>query len=105
MLSFGQKMKLLKICEKLLFKHIRVVLCKKRPQKTANNSKNESILKMAKNGHNPNAIASPCKLLTLGQKTKLTQTCEKGFYKNIRVVLCQKNGSKKQPVFRKIRAF
>ena len=62
--QFGQTIKLPKTCEKRLYNHIRVVLCKKRLQKTANTrkmrekySKNESILKMAKNGHNAKAIA------------------------------------------------
>ena len=34
--QFGQKIKLLKICEKRLYKQIKVVLCKKWLEKTAN---------------------------------------------------------------------
>ena len=56
-LTLGQKLKLPKICQKRLYEHIRVVLCKKRLQKTAKIQKNESFLKMAKNGHNAKAIA------------------------------------------------
>ena len=56
-LSLDQKIKLPKTCEKRLYKHIRVVLCKKPAPKNSKYSKNESILKMAKNGHNAKAIA------------------------------------------------
>ena len=35
-LGLSQKIKLLKTCEKLFHKHIKVVLCKKRLEKTAN---------------------------------------------------------------------
>ena len=31
-----------------------------------------------------------CKMVSLGQKLKMPKTCEKPFYKNIRVVLCKK---------------
>ena len=76
-------------------------------QKTAskkrNYPKNESILKMAKNGHNAKAY-SPCKILSLGQKIKLPKTCEKRFYKHIKVVLCKKRLQKKADI-EKIRAF
>ena len=36
-LSLGQNIKLPKTCKKRLYKHVRLVLCKKRLQKTANN--------------------------------------------------------------------
>ena len=64
-------------------------------------SKNESILKMAKDGHKG---YSPCKILSLGQKIKLPQTCEKRLYKHIRVVLCKKR-LQKTAIIRKMRAF
>ena len=32
---------------------------------------------------------SPCKILTLGQKLKLQETCQNPFYKSCRVVLCK----------------
>ena len=41
---------------KTFLQHIAVVLCKKRLEKTANNWRNESILKMAQNGHQAKAI-------------------------------------------------
>ena len=57
-LSLGQKIKLPKTCQKRFYKHIRVVLCKKRLEKTANIRKIRAfIFKMAKNGHNAKAIA------------------------------------------------
>ena len=37
---------------------------------------------------------SPCKILTFGQKIKLPKTCEKQFYKHIKVVLCKKTARK-----------
>ena len=65
-------------------------------QKTAWNkskySRNETILKV---GHLAKAIAHAkakysAKMVSLAQKLKLPKTCEKLFYKNIRVVLCKK---------------
>ena len=50
--SLGQKIKLPKTCEKRFHKHIKVVVCKKTARKNTYNCKNESIFKMAKNGHN-----------------------------------------------------
>ena len=41
---------------KTFLQHIAVVLCKKRLQKNSQYSKNENILKMAKNGHQAKAI-------------------------------------------------
>ena len=41
---------------KTFLQHIAVVLCKKRLQKPANIQKNQSILKIAKNGHQAKAI-------------------------------------------------
>ena len=57
MLSLGQKIKLLETCEKHFYKHIKVVLCKKTAPKNSSYSTNESILKMAKNGHKARAPA------------------------------------------------
>ena len=41
---------------KTFLQHIAVVLCKKGLEKKANNWRNDSILKMAKNGHQAKAI-------------------------------------------------
>ena len=56
-LSLGRKLKLPKPCEKRFYKHIKVVLCKKWLEKTANIREMRVFLKMAKIGHNAKAIA------------------------------------------------
>ena len=48
MLSLGQKLKMQKTCDKRLYKHIRLVLCKKRLQKAANISEMRPFWKLAK---------------------------------------------------------
>ena len=47
---------------------------------------------------------SPCKILSLGQKIKLPKTCEKRFYKHVKVVLCKKRLEKTTNIG-KMRAF
>ena len=84
--QFESKRKLPKICEKRFYKHIRVVLCKKRLEKTANIRKMRAFPKGPKTATLKKRY-SPCKILSLGQKIKLPKTCEKRFYKHIRVVL------------------
>ena len=68
-------------------------------QKTAREntkySRNETLLKI---GHLAKAIVS------LGQKLKKPKTCEKRFYKNIRVVLCKKP-FEKTPNIREMKRF
>ena len=46
--------------------------------------RDESIFKI---GHHANAIYSPCKFLTLGQKLKFQKTCQNPFYKSFTVLL------------------
>ena len=41
-------------------------------------------------GYSPCKVYSLCKMLSFGQKLKMPKTCEKPFYKNIRIVLCKK---------------
>ena len=53
MVSLGQKLKCVKRCEKHMYKHTRVVLCKK-PLEKKKYSRNETILKI---GHVTKAIA------------------------------------------------
>ena len=57
MVSLGEKLKMLKRCDKSLYDHIRVVVCKKLVLKTTNIQKNESVLKMAEIGQKAWAIA------------------------------------------------
>ena len=101
-LLLGQKIKLLKTSKKRLHKHITVVLCTKRLQKTANIRKMRGFQIGQKwpkcKGY------SPCKILTLGKKIKLPKTCLKRVYKQIRVVLCKK-WLQKTASIRKMKAF
>ena len=48
MLSLGQKLKMPKTCDKRLYKHIRLVLCKKRLKKAANIWEMRPFWKLAK---------------------------------------------------------
>ena len=48
MVSLGQKLKKPKTCDKRLYKHIRLVLCKKRLQKAANIWEMRPFWKLAK---------------------------------------------------------
>ena len=57
MVSLGQKFKMPRRCEKRLYHHIRVVVCKKTRPKNTEYSKNDSIFKIAKIGHDEKAIA------------------------------------------------
>ena len=77
-----------KTYEKRFYKHVNPVLCKKWLQKKAYKTKREHF----ENGQKWAQCKgySPCKILSLGQKIKLTKTCEKRFYKHIKVVLCKK---------------
>ena len=56
MVSLGQKLKMPKRCKKGIYDHIKVVVCKKNAPKNTQDSKNESIFKMAKIGHDAKAI-------------------------------------------------
>ena len=47
---------------------------------------------------------SPCEIFILGQKIKFPKSCEWGFYKHIRVVLCKKRFEKTANI-QKVRAF
>ena len=48
MVSLGEKLKMPKTCDKRLYKHIRLVLCKKRLQKAANIWEMRPFWKLAK---------------------------------------------------------
>ena len=66
-------------------------------------SKNESILKIAKNWPRGKGYRL-CKIATLAQELKMAKTCEKRFCNHIRVVVCKKR-LQKTPNIRKMRAF
>ena len=78
-----------KTYEKLFYKNIRVVLCK-------NRSKKHQIFQKWDNLENWKSCKgySLCKMVNLWQKLKKPNTCEKPFYRNIRVVLSKKTAGK-----------
>ena len=85
MVSFRQKLKLRKTCEKRFFNHIRVVLCKKPFGKMPNirvmrRFRKSGILK----GY------SLAKWSVFVKNYNSRKTCEKRFFNHIRVVLCKK---------------
>ena len=98
MVSLAQKLKMPKTCDKRLYKHIRLVLCK-------NGSKKQLIFEKWDHFENwqkwPQCKGySLCKMVSLGPKLKMPKACDKRLYKHIRLVLC-KNGSKKELIFEK----
>ena len=106
MVSLAQKLKMLKTCENPFYKNIRVVLRKKPPKNNRQYSRNETSFKI---GHLAKAIANAkaidfAKMVSLRQKLKMPKTCEKLFYKTIRVVLCKKPLEKASNI-REIRRF
>ena len=103
--SLGQKLKIPKTCEKTFYKNTRVVLCKKRLEKTPNirawdTFENRPFCK----GYSAGNGYSLFKIVSLGQNLKIPKTCEETFYKNTRVVLC-KRGCEKTPNIREMRQF
>ena len=77
--------------EKPFYENIRVVLCKKVLEKTANIREMKRFLKSAIcKGYSPCKGYSLFKMVSLGQKLKMQKTCEKPFYENIRVVVWKK---------------
>ena len=89
----GKKIKMPNTYEKQFWKNIRVVLRKKTawPWKNCKYSRNGKILKigqLAKAKAHGKAIDF-AKMVSLGQKLKMPKTCEKLFYKNVKVVLCK----------------
>ena len=99
--TLAQKLKFQKTCQNQFYKAFRVVLCKKTAPKNTKYSRNESILKV---GHHACKGYSPCKILTLAQKSKFQETCQNPFYKSFTVVLCKKP-LQKTPNIREMRAF
>ena len=98
MVSLGQKIKIRKTWEKPLYKIIRMFLCKKPLEKATNigemrQFRKSAILQMQNRpcckGYSPCKVYSLCKMVSLGQKLKMPNTCEKPFYKIIRVFLCK----------------
>ena len=85
MVSLGENFKWPKTREKRFYKDARFVLCKKRLEKTPN------IREMRPFWNRPSCKNYRLgKMFSLGQKFKWPKTCEKRFYKHVRVVLCKK---------------
>ena len=91
-----------KTCQKRFYNHVRVVVCKKRLQKTPNIRKMRAFEK-SQNWPRGKGYRL-CKIATLGQKLKMPKTCQKRFYNHVRVVVCKKR-LQKTPNIRKMRAF
>ena len=102
MVSLGQKLKMPKSCKKRLYDHIQVFVCKKPLKKHLIFEKWQHF----KNGKNwPRCMGySLCKMVSLGQKLKMLQRCEKRLYCHIKVVVCKKQ-LQKTPNIRKMTAF
>ena len=90
MFSLGQKLNMPKRCDKRLYDHIKVVVCKKHRCK-------EHLIfekwRYCENGQNwPRCMGySPFKMVSLGRKLKRLKSCEKGFYDDIKFVAWKNN--------------
>ena len=85
LVRLGQKIKVPKTCKKTFYKIIRVAFAKKHIFEKRNNFKNL----LSSKGFSPCKGYSLYKMATLGQKLKMPKTCNKTFYKIIRVLLCK----------------
>ena len=77
-----------KMCEKRLYEHIRVVLCKQPLQNTPNIREMTAFLKWPKLATTQRQVFYLWKIVSLGQKLKMPKRCEKRLYEHIRVVMC-----------------
>ena len=104
--SVGSKIKNAKNMRKTILQELLELFCAK------NRSKKHQIFQKwddfenrpSCKGYSPCKGYSLCKMVSLGQKLKMPKTCEKPFYKNIRVVLCKKP-LEKTPNIREMRRF
>ena len=93
-----------KRCETRLYDQIKVVLRKKRLQKTPNIGIKESSLIMAR--YRPRCMGySPCKMLSLGQKLKNAKKVRNSGCTTKLKLFCAKNGSKKHLILEKREQF
>ena len=99
----GQKLNCKRNCHKRLFNPIAVVLCKKRLEKTINIKKMRPFWKLTKMA-TMQRLYSLSKIVSLGQKLKLSKICQKWFFNPIAVVLCKKRLEKAINI-RKMRPF
>ena len=84
-----------KTWEKRFYKNIRVVCGENRSKKHQIFQKLDDFENRPScKGYSSCTGYRLCKMVSLGQKLKMPETCEKPFYKNIRVVLCKKTARK-----------
>ena len=88
MVSLGRKLKWPKTGHKWLYKHIRVVLCKKRFYKRANIQKMRRFWKLAKMA-TMQGYSLPY-MVSLGQRLKSPKTGQNWLYKLTRIILSKK---------------
>ena len=96
--TLGQKLKLSKTCQKHSRTTLELFCARKRLQKT--------VVEKGQHFQNdqnwrPCKGYTPCKIVTLGQKQKVSKTCEKHHENHIRFVLCKKTGPSKHLVLEK----
>ena len=92
MVSLAQKLKMLKKCEKRLTTTLKLLCVKNRSKKHLIFEKRQHF----KNGQNwPRCMGySPCKIVSLAQKLKMPERCEKRLYDHSKVVVCKKTAPK-----------
>ena len=102
MLSFCQKLKIPKRCEKRFFDHIENVVCKNRSKKHVIFEKREQF----ENGQNRRRCVgySPCKMLSLGQKLKMPKGAKNDSSTTLKMSRA-KTRSKKHLIFEKREQF
>ena len=80
MVSFGQKLKMPKTCEKPFYKNIKFFLQKKLLEKTPNIREMRPVQNGPScKGYSPCKAHSLYKMVKLGQELKMLKTCEKSF--------------------------
>ena len=99
MVSLGQKLKMPKICDKRLYKPIRLVLCKQPLKKAANIWEMTPFLKLAKMATMQRL--QPLQSGQFGSKIKIAKNMQKAAVEAHYSCFMQKQGSKKQLIFEK----
>ena len=102
MVSLAENFKMPKRCEKRLYKHIKVVVCKKRSKKYLI-FENWAHFKNGQNWARRKGY-SLCKMVSLAQKLKMAKRCEKLLYEHSKDVACKKL-LQKTPNIGRMRAF
>ena len=101
MVSLDQKLKMPKTCQNDSTRTLELFCAKNRSKKHKifekwDHFENRPSCK----GYSPSKGYSLCKMVSLDQKLKMPETCEKRFHKNIRVVLCKETAAKNTKYWR-----